>query len=51
VGADEVVVVLEAVDVEEAVLLEDPVVADETTEVIVVPVLTTAAVADVAPSL
>jgi hypothetical protein len=48
VGAAEVVVVLEAVDVELAVLLVDPVTADETEEVIVAPDLGTAEVVEVA---
>jgi hypothetical protein len=50
-GADEAVVVLEPVDVEGTVPLIDPVATEETTEVVVVPELTMATVAEVASSV
>ena len=46
VGADELLVGLEAVDVKEPVPLPDPVAVEETTEVRVVPELTAVEVAE-----
>ena len=46
VGTDELLVVLDAFDVEEAVPLLDPVAVEETTEVKVVPELAAAEVAE-----